>query len=154
MTDEPSGVLDGDEPQQEYEIEAAASPSGGGGLDYEAMSPGEAVAMASPGLTGGQRRWLRAEGHRLKPIVRVGERGLHEGVLAQIDQALLDHELVKVKILGGTPPVRREMAIQIHRELGGQVAQIVGNIVLVYRAHPDEPQLRLPRAEKKKRGRS
>lgn len=152
MTDEPTDM------PEEFEIEVEATPKAArsGGLDYEAMSPGEAVALASPRLTGAQRRWLRAEAHHLKPIVRVGERGLHEGVLAQIDQALVDHELVKVKILGGTPPVRREMAIQIHRELNGQVAQILGNIVLVYRANPDEPRLVLPGAkpEKKSKERS
>ena len=49
-------------------------------------------------LTGKQRRHLRALGHELKPTVQIGRDGIDDGVVAAIEQALVDHELVKIKL--------------------------------------------------------
>lgn len=110
---------------------------------------GAVVLRCSPSLSGGQRRWLRSQGHHLDPVVQVGSQGIHEGVLRQIDRALLDHELIKVKINGGTSEARAEAAQAVLAEVGGQTVQILGNILLVYRAHPEEPKLKLPAARRR-----
>jgi RNA-binding protein len=107
---------------------------------------GAVVIRCSPQMTGAQRRHLRALGHPLQPVVIVGEKGLHDGVFQQIDRALLDHELIKVKLLGGDPATRIAAADAFFKELKGQTVQILGNILLVYRAHPEEPRIKLPRA--------
>ena len=52
------------------------------------------------------RRQLRAAGHHLSPVVQVGKEGVTEAVLRQLDRALLDHELVKVKMGTETPEDR------------------------------------------------
>lgn len=95
-------------------------------------------------LTGKQRRHLRALGHELKPIVLVGKDGIDEGLIAALDQALADHELVKVKIGEGAGLERREAADQLAAQTHSEVAQVLGNTVLLYRAHPDEPKIELP----------
>lgn len=106
---------------------------------------GAVVIRCSPQMTGQQRRYLRGLGHPLQPVVLVGDKGLHEGLFKQIDQALLDHELIKLKVLGGTAERRAETAEAILREVQGQTVQILGNILLVYRARPKDPTIRLPR---------
>lgn len=107
------------------------------------------VLRCSPGLTGGQRRHLRALGHHLKPVVMVGDRGLHDAVLAQIDRALLDHELIKVKLLGGDTQEREQAAELIHARTGAQVVQMLGRVVLLYARHPEKPRIDLPSGGKK-----
>src|SRR5690625_1751748 len=52
-------------------------------------------ATPSQPLTPAQTRALRALGHRLRPVVTVSERGLTEGVSAELERALEDHELIK-----------------------------------------------------------
>lgn len=86
------------------------------------------------------RRTLRAAGHHLSPIVQVGKEGVTEAVLRQLGQALLDHELVKVKVGTESPEDRFEAAEALRAGCGAQVAQILGRTVLVYRRHPRKPR--------------
>lgn len=104
------------------------------------------VLQPAPMLTGKQRRHLRALGHELKPIVQVGKDGIDEGVVAALDQALADHELVKIKIGEGAGLDRREAADELAVKTHSEVAQVLGNTVLLYRADPEDPKITLPRA--------
>ncbi|HEX4403735.1 MAG TPA: YhbY family RNA-binding protein [Polyangia bacterium] len=90
--------------------------------------------------TGDLRRKLRAHGHPLKPLVQVGKGGVTKGVLAQIAQALYDHELVKVRIGTECPVDRFAVADDIAAQPGTQVVQLVGRIVLAYKRHPEKPR--------------
>ena len=56
---------------------------------------------------------LRAIGHKLKPIVTVAGNGLSEGVLAELNRALTDHELIKIKLAVGSRETRKDVAQQI-----------------------------------------
>jgi len=113
-------------------------------------SKGAVVARCSPGMSGAQRRFLRGLGHNLEPVVLVGDRGAHEGVVKQVDQALLDHELIKVKVHGGNPVSRATIADALFAAVGGQTIQVVGNILLVYRPHPEKPTIVLPKGGRRK----
>jgi RNA-binding protein len=95
-------------------------------------------------LTGKQRRHLRGLGHDLKPIVQVGKDGLDDGLIAAVEQALDDHELVKIKVGEAAQLDRHEAAEAIAHKTGSEVAQVLGNTVLLYRAHPDDPAIVLP----------
>lgn len=87
------------------------------------------------------RRQLRAAGHHLSPVVQVGKEGMTEAVLRQLDRALLDHELVKVKMGTETPEDRFESAdALLAGAAGAQLAQILGRTLLVYRRHPEKPR--------------
>jgi RNA-binding protein len=95
-------------------------------------------------LTGKQRRHLRALAHPLKPLVQVGKGGIDDGLVAAVDQALADHELIKVKVGESAGMDRHEVAEALADKTKSQVAQVLGNTVLLYRAHPDEPTIKLP----------
>lgn len=95
-------------------------------------------------LTGKQRRHLRALAHSLKPIVQLGKDGIDEGVIAAVDRALADHELVKVKVGDGASMDRETAAQELASHTASEVAQVLGNVVLLYRAREDSPTIELP----------
>jgi RNA-binding protein len=102
----------------------------------EPTSPRKRALMPSGGL----RRRLRAHGHALKPLVQIGKGGVTKAVLAQVEQALLDHELVKVRIGTEAPIDRFAAADELAERPGTQVVQILGRTVLVYKRHPQKPR--------------
>jgi RNA-binding protein len=92
-------------------------------------------------LTGKQRRHLRALAHKLDPIVQIGKSGLEPGVIAAIDRALTDHELVKVKVGEAAGLDRHAAADALASQTGSEIAQVLGNIVVLYRPDPEAPTI-------------
>jgi RNA-binding protein len=87
-------------------------------------------------LTGAQKKHLRGLAHHLKPVVHVGKSGLTDTVVESIDQALEDHELIKVKLVD--PQGRkRELAEEIAGRSGGAWVGLVGKVVTLYRRQSD-----------------
>ena len=82
-------------------------------------------------LSGKQRRSLRALGHHLKPVVLIGAQGVTEHVIAATQQALRDHELIKVRIIEGD---RHETSAALAQATGSELAQLIGRIALLFRA--------------------
>ena len=94
-------------------------------------------------LDGKKRRKLRALGHHLAAVVHVGQEGVTAGVLTALEQALWDHELVKVKLASDDRDTRREQAGALATETGAVVAQVLGRTVLLYKPNPDQPRIEL-----------
>jgi RNA-binding protein len=94
-------------------------------------------------LGGKQRRKLRALGHHLAVVVQVGQEGVTPGVLAALEQALWDHELVKVKLASEDRATRREQIEELSFGTGSEVAQVLGRTALLYKPNPDEPRIEL-----------
>ena len=82
---------------------------------------------------------LRAIGHKLKPVVTIAGKGLTEGVISEVDRALTDHELIKVKLAVGSREARAEIAREVSAQSGAQIVQSIGNVILLLRrsATPD-----------------
>ncbi|MCH2173794.1 ribosome assembly RNA-binding protein YhbY [Myxococcota bacterium] len=93
-------------------------------------------------LSGFQRRYLRQRAHPLRPVVHVGGAGVSREVVNAVDRALLDHELVKVRL--HEPQDKRAMARELAESASAQLAGLVGHTVILYRAHPEEPRIELP----------
>lgn len=87
-------------------------------------------------------RQLRAIGHKLKPVVTVAGKGLSETVLAELERALNDHELIKVKLAAGSRQARTELTAAVCERTGAELVQAVGNILLILRRSP-KPDPRL-----------
>ncbi|MBT8493758.1 MAG: ribosome assembly RNA-binding protein YhbY [Deltaproteobacteria bacterium] len=100
--------------------------------------------MPAVALTGKQRRHLRGLGHNLSPVVQIGKEGLSDSVVQAIDEALETHELIKVRIGQNALLDRNDVGASLAKETGSEVAQVLGNTVLLYRRHPEEPKIRLP----------
>jgi len=95
-------------------------------------------------LTGKQRHFLRGLGHDLKPVVHLGKDGLTDAFIAAVAQALLDHELIKVKLGDATEVDRHETAEELALRTGGEIAQVLGHTILLFRARAEAPTIVLP----------
>ena len=84
-------------------------------------------------LRGKQNRYLRGLGHGLKPFVMIGKHHLSEDVVAATDEALNDHELIKVKIQEGCLEDRKTVASELADATGSVVVQVLGKTFLLYR---------------------
>jgi RNA-binding protein len=91
-------------------------------------------------LKSSAKKYLRSLAHHLKPVVMIGRNGVSEQLISSIDTALADHELIKVKFLDFKEE-KKEMAEEIAALTKSGVAGIIGNIVIIYRQHP-EPEKR------------
>lgn len=96
-------------------------------------------------LTGKQRRYLRALAHPLHPVVLVGKEGVSEGVIQASQQALSDHELVKVKLPALEHEERDAMRERLLEGTGAALVETIGRVVILYVKHPKEPKIVLPR---------
>jgi len=83
-------------------------------------------------LTSKQRKYLRAEAHHIDPVVLIGKNGFYEGASIAIDNALNIHELIKVKFREFKDE-RKEIGIQISKELNCNVVGQVGYTITLYR---------------------
>ena len=97
-------------------------------------------------MTGKDRRYLRALAHRLSPVVIVGQRGLSDSVVRQVDGALTDHELIKVRLGSECPLGRDELGAALSERTGSALAGAVGRVLILYRPHPERPTIVLPGA--------
>ena len=97
--------------------------------------------MAALTLTPRQRRHLRGLAHSLEPVVQLGKAGLTAGVVGSVDQALLSHELIKVQLR--QPEDKKAEAEALADATGAALCGLVGHVVILYRPHPEKPQVRL-----------
>jgi RNA-binding protein len=98
-------------------------------------------------LTSKQRAHLHSLANPLKPVVHIGVDGLTDAALAGVAEAFNTRELLKVKVQEGAPGHAREIGDRIAVALDGvYVAQTIGHTIVLYRRHPDRPEIRLPGA--------
>ena len=95
-------------------------------------------------LTTKQKQYLKGLAHNLKPVVMLGANGLTEGVVAEIDNALGHHELIKVKIAGAERETKQLIIDAIVRETVSAAVQLIGHTLVLYRA-AKEPKIKLPK---------
>jgi RNA-binding protein len=96
-------------------------------------------------LSGKQRRYLRGLGHNLEPIVQIGKLGLTDAVTAAVDTALDEHELIKVRIGTECPDDRHDVAERLAPAVKGEVAQVLGRTLLLWRKRPKDSKIQLPK---------
>jgi RNA-binding protein len=100
--------------------------------------------MEMSSLTEKQKHHLRGLGHKLKPVVMIGNAGYTAAIRNELELSLKRHELLKVRVSAGDREARDELIKQLCTETAAQLVQRVGNIALLYRRNPDKPRLALP----------
>jgi len=93
-------------------------------------------------LTTDQKKRLRTRAHTLNPIVMVGGNGLTENVQLEVDRALEDHELIKVKFAVGDRDLKRELIKELVTVVEAELVQEIGNVAVLFRPS-DEPNPKL-----------
>jgi RNA-binding protein len=104
-------------------------------------------------LSAKRRSELRAEAHRLSPIVHIGDKGLTDQVIAEIDRSLKAHELIKVRASGGEREQRDIWLETICERLQAHPVQQIGKVFVIYREKPEEapaPKVAKPDAGRKR----
>ncbi|WP_372750211.1 YhbY family RNA-binding protein [Litorivivens sp.] len=81
-----------------------------------------------------KRKQLRTIGHKLKPVVMIAGKGVTEGVDAELERALEDHELIKVKLAIPEPADRKMVISYLCETHRAELVQSIGKVALIYRA--------------------
>lgn len=97
-------------------------------------------------LTGKQKRFLRAMGHGLKPVIQVGKSDVSEALIREAGEAMAAHELIKVKILESCLMDRHDVAEELATACQAEIAQVLGRTFLLYKP-AKEPRIELPKAK-------
>ena len=87
-------------------------------------------------LTNEQKKQYKSIGHHLKPVLIVAENGLTEGVQAELERALNDHELIKIQFRLAEREDRRALMDELCRIGNCELVQTIGKMALVYRRNP------------------
>jgi RNA-binding protein len=95
-------------------------------------------------LRGKQKRFLRAMGVTMDPILTVGKDGVSDNTIVQADGALLARELIKGRVLNTAPEAPDDTAAEIAERTGSELVQVVGRNFLLYRPNPEKPVIQLP----------
>lgn len=91
-----------------------------------------------------QVAYLRAQAHGRKPIVRLGQRGLTDAVVLELERALDDHELVKIRLAAADRDTRRSLVADLCERTGAEAVQQLGATATLFRRNSEQPRLTLP----------
>ena len=89
-------------------------------------------------LTPKQQRKLKAQAHRLKPVILVGAKGVTDPLIAELNNALSHHELLKVKFASEDRSERKEQIIQCCQQTNAYCVDTIGKTAILYRENPDD----------------
>lgn len=110
-------------------------------------------------LSQDEKKQLKARAHHLDPVVMIGDAGLTDAVVREIDVALKSHELIKVRMLGDDRDARLAAADAICSATGADLVQHIGKLIVLFRPRPPEEKARArparprgPRRTKKQEG--
>lgn len=95
-------------------------------------------------LTGKQKRFLRAMGNEMDPILQVGKGGVTEPVIAQADETLEARELIKGRVLPNSLEDTKGAAQELADRTQSELVQVIGRNFLLYRESKKKPLIILP----------
>jgi RNA-binding protein len=91
-----------------------------------------------------QKKHLRRLAHPLHPLVMLGNAGLTDGVISELERALNDHELVKVAARVGAREARDTALATLAARTMSEIVQRIGHVGVFYRRRPQLPKILLP----------
>ena len=102
-------------------------------------------------MTAAQKKALKARAHSLHPILQLGEKGLTDAVIAEIDRALGAHELIKIRAAPLNRDEREVALASICERTNAQAVQHIGKMLVVYRQKPQAEPPAIPKPRLRKR---
>jgi len=79
------------------------------------------------------RKQFRAIGHKLNPVLIISN-GLSDNIAAELERALADHELIKIRVNATDRVEKQEILDTICKSHQAELIQLTGHIALIYRA--------------------
>lgn len=129
--------------QHDHDSAAPKRPAPGRSREATADAPAASEPRA---LTAAQTRFLRGQAHGLKAMLQVGGKGVTPAVVAEVGQALEDHELIKVKVAAADREARAALVDGLIDGTGAALVQRIGHTAVLYRPSSGKRQIVLPRA--------
>ena len=108
--------------------------------------------MTKPQLSNQQIRALKSQAHALKPVVRVGQHGVTDALLTELDIALTHHELLKVKLSVADRDLREQLIEQLATQSKATIIQRIGGVLVLYREKPPETKKKRPKTSRARAG--
>lgn len=99
-------------------------------------------------LTPAQRQALKARAHALDPVVMIGNEGLTDAVVSEIERALTAHELIKIRAAGAERAERDALMAEIGARTGAAPVQRIGRVLVLFRERPEPPPAPAPVARR------
>ncbi|WP_115048762.1 ribosome assembly RNA-binding protein YhbY [Xanthomonas arboricola] len=96
-------------------------------------------------LTSAQNRFLRGQAHDLKALLQTGGKGVTPAFLAELEDVLERHELIKVKVISEDREARDAMIAELTQQTGSALVQRIGHVAILYRPSKEKRQIVLPR---------
>ena len=94
-------------------------------------------------VTGKQKKYLKGLAHKLNPVVMVGNNGVSEAVLKEINATLAAHELIKIRVRCDDQVEFQAIVSEIEEKAGASLIQAIGHSVVLYK-EAEEPVIKLP----------
>lgn len=95
-------------------------------------------------LSESHKKFLRGLGHKLKPVIMIGDAGLTEPLLKEFATTVEHHELIKVRVRAGDRETRDSIISDLCKKGSAELVTQIGNVALVYRRNDEKPQIPLP----------
>jgi len=96
-------------------------------------------------LTERQKKFLRRTAHDLKPVITVGDKGITDALIAELETTLEHHELIKVRFRVGDRDARDAAIEKLVSTVKAILVSRVGNIAALYRPAQENPKIVLPK---------
>lgn len=87
-----------------------------------------------------QRKTLKSKAHHLKPVIRIGQNGVSEGVIAETNIALDTHELIKVQVQQGERDERHKAVETLCQQTQAELIHAIGKVFVIYRQKSEQSQ--------------
>ena len=85
-------------------------------------------------LSNAVKKQYRSIGHTLKPVVTIAQKGLTDNIRLEIERALTEHELIKIKLVTADREEKGALSAAICTEFNAECIQSIGHVLLLYRA--------------------
>lgn len=94
-------------------------------------------------LNSKQRAQLKSIAAGIEPVFQIGKGGINDAQVAQIDDYLRVHEIIKIKCLDNSMYTPREAAEEIAAKIGAEVVISIGSKAVLYKRNPEKPLIEL-----------
>lgn len=93
-------------------------------------------------ISNDMKKHLRGIGHNLNPVVTIAAKGLTDTVLTELQRALNDHELIKVRLAAGDRETKKTIIDEACKRSNAELVQTIGHVILLYKK-ADKPNPKL-----------
>lgn len=94
-------------------------------------------------LSNKQVKYLKSLAHKLQPVVSIGQNGVTEPVMNEVEQTLLAHELIKLKIRCDDQDEFQALTREVLSQTNAELVQSIGHTIVLFRSS-DEKKISLP----------